>query len=156
MISAQNSLLKNNALCLQFDGLQEITEFELDASQFSNAGGNLLIHGASDLKQSINALRVQFKSSLKNSIFISLFGRGEQGSYIIVLEIKMFNDWINFSEISGSEWKSFVVNLRLLSYRDLLLLSFLFLLGNLSNLLLLREHNIQIIFKDKVFCGMAD
>jgi hypothetical protein len=74
MISTQDSLLQNNTLGLEFDRLEEVSKFELDAGQLSNTSSYFFVHWSSYLKEGINALTEQFKGLFKNSILISLFG----------------------------------------------------------------------------------
>jgi hypothetical protein len=51
VIVTEDSFLKDNTFSLEFDCLQEVTKFELDASELCDAGCYLLIHGACYLHQ---------------------------------------------------------------------------------------------------------
>lgn len=74
VVSAEDALLKNDALGLELDGLEEVSELELNGSQLGDAGSNLLVHRASDLEEGVDALGIQLEGALEGSIFIALLG----------------------------------------------------------------------------------
>jgi hypothetical protein len=74
VVSSQNSLLKYDALCLELNGLEEVSELKLDARQLRDARSHFLVHWTCDLEQGVYALAVEFKGSLKLSILVGLLG----------------------------------------------------------------------------------
>lgn len=74
MVTAQNSLLENDALSLQVDGLKEISELELNRGQFTYASGDFLVHGPGDLQECIDALAVQVECTFESALLVSLLG----------------------------------------------------------------------------------
>lgn len=100
MVATQNSLLQNDALSLQVNGLKEIPEFKLNAGKFGNACSYFLVHGPCNLKQSVNALTVKIKCTLKGLLLIGLLGCSQEAPNIIVLKLKMLNDWEYLSKIT--------------------------------------------------------
>ena len=167
MIVSQDSFLKNDALSLKFNCLEEVTKLELNASQFRDAWSYVLIHGTCDLQQGIDALRIKFKSLLKVTFFVHLLGWGQHLSHIIVLDVKVFDDWEHVHDITNLEWQVLVSHklfhiLRgwLHSWRSFLLAwtSGLLAFSNIS-LRLFGEsiHNlIDIIIQDVVLLLMAN
>ena len=49
-VRTQQSFLQDYTLCLQFNGLEEISKLELNASQLRNAGCYILVHWPRDRK----------------------------------------------------------------------------------------------------------
>lgn len=72
MITAEHSLLQDEALGLQFNGLEEVSELKLDTGQLGNARSDFLVHGTCNLEEGIYALAIKLESSLKLTIFIGL------------------------------------------------------------------------------------
>lgn len=124
MITTKNSFLKDDALSLKLNCLKEVTKLELNAGKLRNASSNFFIHGASDLKQSVDALAIELKRSFESTVLIRLFCTCKELSYIIVLKIEMLHNWENFDEIAVGERKCFISDVleRLLGRRLLTLL----------------------------------
>ena len=77
VINAQQTLLEHNRLGLKLDGLQEVAELELDASERCDAICNVLVHRSLDLKKHVDGLRPQLKRSIQLVFFLSKVGLRE-------------------------------------------------------------------------------
>jgi hypothetical protein len=99
MITAQDSLLQDNTLGLQVDGLKEVPELELNACKLGNASSDLLVHGTCHLKKSIDRLTVEIERTFKGTFLVGLLSLSEQGANVIVLKLKMLDNWEYFSEV---------------------------------------------------------
>ena len=91
MIHAQQTLLEHDRLRLKLDGLQEVAELELDASERCDAIRNVLIHCSLDLKKHINGLRPQLKRSIQLVLFLSEVGLCEERAHVRVLILDLLD-----------------------------------------------------------------
>ena len=90
MVNAQQPLLKDNGLGLQLDSLQEVTEFELDASDCCDATSNIFVHGTSDLKEHIDGLRVELERAVELVFFLCDVGLSDTCTDVSVLVLDLF------------------------------------------------------------------
>ena len=91
MIHAQQTLLEHDRLRLKLDGLQEVAELELDASERCDAICNVLIHCSLNLKKHINGLRPQLKRSIQLVLFLSEVGLREERAHVRVLILDLLD-----------------------------------------------------------------
>ena len=85
MVAPEEPLLQHDRLRLQLDGLQEVAKLELNACDAANAAGHLLVHCTGNLEHHIDALGVEFESTIKLAFLVELICLSQAGLHITML-----------------------------------------------------------------------
>ena len=72
VISSKNTFLQYDAFGLQLNGLQEVSEFELNAGQLGDALRDVFVHRPCDLEESVDARTEQLERAFKRSVLVGL------------------------------------------------------------------------------------
>lgn len=102
-VQAQKSFLENDGFSLELNGLEVITEFELDGSNLANARSNFSVHGTVDLQKNVNCLAVEFKGFFKHMLFETDVCLSDHLFNISVLHVDALDDREQSSHITGLE-----------------------------------------------------
>ena len=132
MVNTQKTFLKDDGFRLKLDRLQEVAEFKLDTCDVGDAVSNVLVHGASDLKQHVDGLGPELESTVKLVLLLCNVGLGEAGTHIRVLVLDLLDVSEELADVTRLEWHVLVVSEHVLlgeSYKGGSLLALVLLLG---------------------------
>ena len=99
MVDPEEPLLQHDRLRLQLDSLQEVAELELNTCDAANTAGHFFVHSTGDLEHHIDALGVEFESTIKLAFLVELICLSQTGLHITVLLLNLLHVGEEFSDV---------------------------------------------------------